>query len=73
MSRTKAKPRIRVRYEGVVDEELTQDDIDSIKNGLMDVLMGRTTSMDELIEELVKEGRLSEEEAEELREKLIKF
>ncbi len=72
MSRTKAKPRIQVRYEGGVDEELTQEDIDSIKNGLMDVLMGRTTSMDELIEELVKEGRLSEEEAEELREKLIR-
>ncbi len=74
MSRTKAKPRIQVRYKGVIDKELTPEDIDldSIKKGIMDVLMGRTTSMGELIEELVKEGRLSEKEAEELRERLIK-
>ncbi len=74
MSRTKAKPRIQVRYKGVIDKELTPEDIDldSIKKGIMDVLMGRTTSMGEFIEELVKEGRLSEKEAEELRERLIK-
>ncbi len=72
MSKTKAKPKIHVKYERTIDEELTQEDIDSIKKGLMDVLMGRTIPMDELIEELVKEGELSEKEAEELREKLIK-
>ncbi len=72
MSKTKTKPKIHVKYEGVIDEELTQEDIDSIKKGLMDVLMGRTIPMDELIEELVREGELSEKEAEKLREKLIK-
>ena len=72
MSETKAKPKIDVNYEGVPDEDLAQEDIDSIERGLMDVLMGRTIPMDELIEELTKEGKLSEEEAEELKEKLIR-
>ncbi len=72
MSKTRTKPKIHVEYEGAIDEELTQEDIDSIKKGLMDVLMGRTISLDELIDELVKEGKLSEKEAEELKEKLVK-
>ena len=72
MSKTRTKPKIHVRYEGVIDDELTQGDIDSIKRGLMDVLMGRTVPMDELIEELVEEGKLSEKEAEELKERLVK-
>ncbi|RLG39954.1 MAG: hypothetical protein DRN78_06075 [Thermoproteota archaeon] len=59
MSKTRTKPKIHVRYEGVIDEELTQGDIDSIKRGLIDVLMGRTIPMDELIKELIKEGKLS--------------
>ncbi len=33
----------------------------------MDVLMDRTIPMDELIEELVKEGKMSEKEAKEIR------
>jgi len=60
MSRFKVKPKIRVRYEGdPAGEDLTEEDLESIERGLMDVLEGRTLSTEELIDELVKEGKLT--------------
>jgi len=68
MSRFKVKPKIRVRYEGdPAGEDLTEEDLESIERGLMDVLEGRILSTEELIDELVKEGKLTEKEAEELK------
>ncbi|MDK2463636.1 MAG: hypothetical protein QI223_02530 [Candidatus Korarchaeota archaeon] len=68
-AKAKVRPNIRVSYEGNLEEdELTPEEVESIKEAIMDVLMGRTMSFNELLDELVEEGKLTEEEAEELRE-----
>ncbi len=64
-----ARPNIKVSYKGSLEEdELTPEEVESLKEAIMDVLMGRTMSFNELLDELVREGKLTEEEAEELRE-----
>jgi len=67
-AKAKVKPNITVSYEGSTEEdELTPEDVESIKEAIMDVIMGRTVSFNELLDELVKEGKLTEEEAEKLK------
>ena len=66
-----AKPRkklnIKVGYEGNPEEdELTPEEVESLKEAIADVLKGRTMGFSELLHELVKEGKLTKEEAEEL-------
>jgi len=57
--------RGKIKTEGdPAGEDLTEEDLESIERGLMDVLEGRTLSTEELIDELVKEGKLTEKEAE---------
>ncbi len=68
-AKAKVRPNIRVSYEGNPEEDdLTPEEVESLKEAIMDVLMGRTMSFNELLDELVREGKLTEEEAEELRE-----
>ncbi len=67
-TKAKVKPNITVSYEGNPEaDELTPEDVESIKEAIMDVIMGRTVSFNELLDELVKEGKLTEEEAEKLK------
>lgn len=68
-AKAKVKPNVMVGYEGNPEEdELTPEDVESIKEAIMDVIMGRTMSFNELLDELVKEGKLTKEEADKLRE-----